>query len=97
MMASLSVKPAPPLKVSEMHLGDSMAPAREYEVILRPFAGRVGGSQHFTIGSDTAEKDELLKRIPDAAPYLTWSECFDMRPFRELELWKQAWAEGYGE
>lgn len=96
-MASLSVKPTPPLKATEMHLDDTMASARQYEVISRPFAGRVVGNQHFTIEADTVKKDDLLKRIPDAAPYLTWGECFDLKPFGELELWKHARVEGCGE
>lgn len=43
--------------------------ARDYQVISRPFTGRIGGSQHFIIEADTVEKEDLLKRIPDAAPY----------------------------
>lgn len=95
----MSLKPTPPLKVLEMHYADSAltGQAREYQVISRPFAGRIGGSQHFTIESNTVEKEDILKRIPDAAPYLTWSETFDLKPFGESELWKQAWVEGYGQ
>ena len=98
-MAALSVKPRPPLEetsVMSVRDDDVLRPAREYQIISRPFAGRVGGNQHFTIEADTSEKDSLLQRIPDAAPYLTWRESFDLRPFREVELWKQAAVEGYG-
>jgi hypothetical protein len=69
--------------------------ARSYEVISRPFAGRVGGNQHFALTPDTPAKAALLKEIPDAAPYLTWRESFDLQPFLAPELWKQALVEMY--
>jgi hypothetical protein len=77
-------------------LTTSLQSSRTYQLILRPFAGRIGGNQHFILEPDTPEKRKLLQRIPDAAPYLTWKESFDIRPFGELELWKQAFAECYG-
>jgi hypothetical protein len=76
--------------------GQSLHLGRAYKVISRPFAARVGGNHHFTLEADTPEKQLLLQRIPDAAPYLTWRESFDLRPFGEIELWKQGIVECYG-
>jgi hypothetical protein len=69
---------------------------RAYKLISRPFAARVGGNHHFTLEADTPENQRLLQRIPDAAPYLTFRESFDLRPFGEIELWKQGIVECYG-
>jgi hypothetical protein len=85
--------PSPTLLPS---FGQSLRLGRAYDAILRPFAARVGGNHRFTLDADTPEKQRLLQRIPDAAPYLTWTENFDLQPFGEIELWKQGVVECYG-
>ncbi|KAF1815632.1 aquaporin-like protein [Eremomyces bilateralis CBS 781.70] len=70
-------------------------PNRSYRVINRPYAGRLGGSQKFTISGTTAERQDLLQKVPDAAPYLRLREALNLRPLRDVELWKQALIEGY--
>jgi hypothetical protein len=97
-MAALSEKhtAAVPDQTNLPSFVQSLQHGRAYEVISRPFAGRIGGNHHFTLEADTPEKKLLLQRIPDAAPYLTWRESFDLRPFGEIELWKQAIVECYG-
>lgn len=66
-----------------------------FEAISRPYAGRVSGNWSFALSPDTPAKAELLSKISDAAPYLTWRESFDPHPFFQPELWKQALVEYY--
>ncbi|OAL28203.1 hypothetical protein AYO20_09531 [Fonsecaea nubica] len=61
-----------------------------------PFAGRLGGNQEFTLDRSDPQNEELLKKVPDAAPNLTLKESFDLRGFREVELWKAAMVEFVG-
>ncbi|OAP63447.1 hypothetical protein AYL99_02674 [Fonsecaea erecta] len=61
-----------------------------------PFAGRLGGNQEFTLDRADPQNEELLKKVPDAAPNLTLQESFDLRGFREVELWKAALIEFVG-
>ncbi|EXJ74292.1 uncharacterized protein A1O5_02588 [Cladophialophora psammophila CBS 110553] len=61
-----------------------------------PFAGRLGGNQEFTVDRSDPQNEELLKKVPDAAPNLTLRESFDLRGFREVELWKAALIEFVG-
>jgi len=65
------------------------------EVLSRPFVGRLGGNQAFTLSKDDPNYDEKLRKTPDAAPSLTWRGSFDLRGFRDVELWKQAVLEGW--
>jgi glycerol uptake facilitator-like aquaporin len=60
------------------------------------FAGRVGGNQEFVVDRKDPKNALLLERMPDAAPYMTVHEQFEMRGFLELELWKAALMEGWG-
>jgi hypothetical protein len=97
-MASLELKPGP----ARDHAGDrdQLSPlpearTRNYRIISRPYSGRIGGNQHFVLDGNTQEKRDLLKRVPDAAPYLKWRESIGLKPFTQIELWKQAFVEGY--
>lgn len=65
------------------------------EVVSRPFVGRLGGNQAFTLSQDDPDYDEKIRRTPDAVPSFSWKESFDLRGFREAELWKQAILEGW--
>lgn len=60
------------------------------------FAGRLGGNQAFTLDRDESANATTLQRLPDAAPLMSWSEQFDLRGFRRLDLWKAGLAEGVG-
>lgn len=71
------------------------APDRSFRVINRPYAGRLGASQNFSIAGTTAQKQDLLQKVPDAAPYLSLKEALNMRPLLDIELWKQAFIEAY--
>jgi hypothetical protein len=66
------------------------------QVISRPFVGRLGGNQAFTVSRDDPDYDEKLKHTPDAAPLFTWREAFDFAGFRDVDLWQQAVLEGWG-
>ncbi|KIW83668.1 hypothetical protein Z517_02914 [Fonsecaea pedrosoi CBS 271.37] len=61
-----------------------------------PFAGRLGGNLEFTLDRSDPQNEELLKKVPDAAPNLTLKESFDLRGFREVELWKASMVEFVG-
>jgi hypothetical protein len=91
-MAAISEKE----DVTSALLPDATQQRRDYSIISRPYAGQVGGNQRFALRPDTVEKQNILERVPDAAPYLTWRESFDLRLFWEAELWKQAFVECYG-
>ncbi|KDQ12155.1 hypothetical protein BOTBODRAFT_189428 [Botryobasidium botryosum FD-172 SS1] len=65
------------------------------EVLSRPFAGRLGGNQAFTLSKDDPDYDEKRRSTPDAATSLSWRESFDLRAFRDGELWTQAVFEGW--
>ena len=64
-------------------------------IISRPFAGRIGGNQQFAINHLHPDRSSILHRTPDAAPYLSWSDSFRLTPLLHLELWKQAFYEGW--
>ncbi|KAK4983783.1 hypothetical protein LTR66_008704 [Elasticomyces elasticus] len=58
------------------------------------FAGRLGGNQAFVLDPDTSSNISILDRIPDASPFMSWSEQFDLRGFLQPDLWKAGLAEG---
>lgn len=61
------------------------------------FVGRVGGNQLFTVDRQDAANAAVLAKEPDAAPGMTLSEQFDLKPFTTVRLWKAALMEGMGE
>jgi hypothetical protein len=61
------------------------------------FAGRVGGNQEFIIDRNDPAQAALLRKTPDAAPFMSLAQTFDLRGFREVDLWKAAFIEGIGE
>lgn len=65
------------------------------QLLSRPFVGRLGGNQAFTLSEDDPNYDEKLLLTPDASPCFTWRESFDLRGFKDVELWKQAVLEGW--
>jgi hypothetical protein len=68
---------------------------RSEQVISRPFVGRLGGNQAFTLDVADPDYDEKLKNTPDAGSSFKWKESFDLRGFVDGELWKQAILEGW--
>jgi hypothetical protein len=80
-------------------------PDADYDVYpplaLKPtqllFAGRLGGNQEFIINRDDPAQAALLQKTPDAAPFISLAQTFDLRGFREVDLWKAAFVEAIGE
>lgn len=65
------------------------------EVNISPFVGRVGGGGTGCLTRNSSN-EELLKALPDAAPLMSLSEQFSLRPFLTAGLWKAALMEGVG-
>ncbi|KFY32554.1 hypothetical protein V493_00085 [Pseudogymnoascus sp. VKM F-4281 (FW-2241)] len=65
-------------------------------VSTQPFAGRLGANQEFILDREKLENAPFLKRLPDASPFMSVQEIFNMRGFLEPELWKAATTEGLG-
>lgn len=63
---------------------------------ISSFAGRVGGNQDFILDRNDPGNVELLERVPDAAPCMTFAEIFDLKGFYSLDLWKFAMLECVG-
>ncbi|EXJ88135.1 hypothetical protein A1O1_05063 [Capronia coronata CBS 617.96] len=61
-----------------------------------PFAGRLGGNQEFVVDRSNPANAQLLSKLPDAAPNLSLTEAFDLRGFRETDLYKAALIECFG-
>lgn len=61
-----------------------------------PFAGRIGGNQEFILDPKNIDNESTLKRIPDASPFISIREIFNLRGFLEPELWKAAATECLG-
>jgi hypothetical protein len=66
------------------------------QIVSRPFAGRLGGNHEFTLSPDDPHYETTLEKTPDALPIFLWSDSFELRSFRDKELWKQALIEGWG-
>ena len=64
--------------------------------VSRPFAGRIGGNQQFTVSPEDAQFNKITAEVPDAVANLSWKSSLDLRGFRDIELWKQAIIEGVG-
>jgi glycerol uptake facilitator-like aquaporin len=62
----------------------------------RAFAGRLGGNQEFILDPKDADNISVLKRVPDASPFISLGDSFNLRGFLEVELWKAAVIEGVG-
>ncbi|KAJ9610556.1 hypothetical protein H2200_005333 [Cladophialophora chaetospira] len=69
---------------------------RRRGTLSTPFAGRLGGNQEFTLDRSDPDNEELLKKMPDAAPNLTLREAFEFGGFRELGLYKASLIEFVG-
>jgi glycerol uptake facilitator-like aquaporin len=72
---------------------DFRAPLKPTQLL---FAGRLGGNQEFIINRNDPAQAALLEKTPDAAPFMSLKETFDLKGFREVDLWKAAFIEGIG-
>ncbi|PSN67864.1 aquaporin-like protein, partial [Corynespora cassiicola Philippines] len=65
-------------------------------VASRPFAGRIGGNQEFTLSPSDASFVSIISKVPDAAASFSWAQSFSLRGFADVELWKESTIEGVG-
>lgn len=65
------------------------------QVDILPFIGRLGASGTGSLPRNSYNED-FLKALPDAAPLMTLSDQFALRPFLTIGLWKAALMEGVG-
>ena len=70
--------------------------ARPPRLATRPFAGRIGGNQEFTVAPGSSEFELLTETVPDAAANFSWAQSFNLRAFADPDLWKEATIEGVG-
>lgn len=68
--------------------GRNRLPIRATRVI--PFAGRIGANQEFSVDEDNSEQRELLKKLPDAAPWIPIRDSLSLKQFLQLHIWKGA-------
>lgn len=61
-----------------------------------PYAGRLGGNQEFVLDPTDPDTASLLKRNPDAAPFMSLKTLLSFDGFKQPSLWKQAFMEGVG-
>ncbi|KAB8220220.1 major intrinsic protein-domain-containing protein [Aspergillus novoparasiticus] len=64
--------------------------------VIQPFAGRIGGNQGLVVDRTDPDNADLLKKVPDAAPLMTFREGFDLRGFWDINLWKFGFIECMG-
>jgi glycerol uptake facilitator-like aquaporin len=62
----------------------------------RPFAGRIGGNQEFTVSPSDSSFVTVTEKVPDAAALFSWRQSLACAAFSDVELWKQATIEGFG-
>ncbi|OQE90632.1 hypothetical protein PENNAL_c0011G07886 [Penicillium nalgiovense] len=65
---------------------------RRFQVESTPFAGRIGANQEFSVSP--LEEADLLRKSPDAAPLVPWSQMICPNQFIQLNIWKAAFVEG---
>jgi hypothetical protein len=65
-------------------------------VASRPFAGRIGGNQEFTLTPSDDSFTSTVQTLPDAGATFTWKQSFSLRGFADVELWKEASIEAVG-
>ncbi|EUC40762.1 hypothetical protein COCMIDRAFT_30348 [Bipolaris oryzae ATCC 44560] len=82
------------VEASPVHTGmrQRKKPKKNLAIASRPFAGRIGGNQEFTVPADDASTNLL----PDAAAVFSWRQSFSSRAFADIELWKESFIEGVG-
>ena len=80
--------------LSTSALPDGQPPPKPAQLL---FAGRIGGNQEFVLDRTDPKYAATIKKTPDAAPYMSVRESFELHAFTEIDLWKAAIMEGVGE
>ncbi|KAF9892120.1 hypothetical protein FE257_002526 [Aspergillus nanangensis] len=57
---------------------------------VQPFVGRIGGNQGLVLDREDPDNASFLKRVPDAAPLMTFRDAFNPQGFMDLNLWRFA-------
>lgn len=91
MYAAMAGRPADEYGALAAHAGlKSLSPA------VVPFAGRIGGNQALVLDPDDPANESVLRKLPDAAPFLTLRDAFNLAGFADVQLWKYATIECIG-
>lgn len=79
------------IEASDAHSGlrERKRDPKSLTIASRPFAGRVGGNQEFTVPAEDAS-------LPDASAVFSWRQSFSTHAFADIELWKESFIEGVG-
>jgi hypothetical protein len=64
---------------------------------VNPFAGQIGANQSNVLDPDQQDNSAILEKTPDAAPLLSLQSILSLRPFSDLNLWRSALAEFFGQ
>jgi hypothetical protein len=70
---------------------------KSFNPAVVPFAGRIGGNQALVLDPDDPANEKLLRKLPDAAPYLSLQDSLNLAGFADIQLWKYATVECIGE
>lgn len=70
----------------------SMSALANSRLNSQSFAGRIGGNQLFALSTSDFVGNEPADAHQDA----TWKQILDLRGFRDTQLWKKAFIEGFG-
>ena len=61
-----------------------------------PYAGRIGGNVEFILDRNDPANARTLEQTPDAAPFVSPKDAFDLRGFKDLDLYRAGIIEGFG-
>lgn len=70
-----------------------------YEVLRTTphhYAGRLGGNQGFVVDPTDPDAQPILRKHPDATPWISKHAIASLNGFKEPSLWKAAFMEGVG-
>ncbi|PYI04020.1 MIP transporter [Aspergillus sclerotiicarbonarius CBS 121057] len=63
---------------------------------VQPFVGRIGGNQGIVLDRSDPDNADFLRKVPDAAPLMTFRDAFNLHGFSDLDLWRFAGVECVG-
>lgn len=78
-------------------VGNMLQEPQQLKPSVQPFAGRLGGNQEYILDRDDPDNEKELKKVPDAAPFLSVREALSPHSFLDFSLWRMAMVEGIGE
>ncbi|KAG2421206.1 hypothetical protein HFD88_000822 [Aspergillus terreus] len=55
---------------------------------IQPFAGRIGGNQGLVLDRHDPTNADYLKKVPDAAPLMTFREAWNLQGFADPNLYR---------